>query len=149
MPESFETPGDPLTLGGSLDQDACHTSSTENRLEPCALGADPLLNQLASAGEDADLALILVHVDANMLHGWPPPFAAWTALRTVGHHCATTMGGASRFIPSIHPPSVYSTKLRKVPVVSEFLCLCVLLEDRKVSRLRLIQATGRPARRRG
>jgi hypothetical protein len=36
--------------------------------------ADALLDDLTALGEDVDLAFPLVHVDANMVHGWPSPF---------------------------------------------------------------------------
>ena len=60
---------------------------TEHRSEPVPVRANPLLDQLRVGGQDADLALILVHVDANMLHGWPPLLAASTASEVVGPSC--------------------------------------------------------------
>jgi hypothetical protein len=52
--------------------------------EPFPIVLDPLLGQLASAGEDADLALTLLYADASMLQGWPPRIAALTAFHLVG-----------------------------------------------------------------
>jgi len=41
--------------------------------EPLACRADPLLQHDRAGGVlDADLGFLLVHVHANMVHGWPP-----------------------------------------------------------------------------
>ncbi|MGA9524007.1 MAG: hypothetical protein WBV82_21275, partial [Myxococcaceae bacterium] len=61
---------------------------------------DSLLNDAAVLLQDAHLAFLLVHVDANMIDGWPPLFAALCALPVV-EPLATTSVGAARFIPSI------------------------------------------------
>jgi hypothetical protein len=36
------------------------------------VGVDALMEHLTSFGEDADLTLIFVYIDANMFHGWSP-----------------------------------------------------------------------------
>src|SRR5262249_43798742 len=50
----------------------------------------------------ADLAFLLAQIDANILHGWPPPRCARERVcsqwGTVCHHVER---GVSRFIPSI------------------------------------------------
>jgi len=74
MAKPFETAGHPLTVGGGFDQDARPGALAQDRREALGLGADALLDQFASLGEDADLAFPLVDVNANMVHGWPPPF---------------------------------------------------------------------------
>lgn len=61
----------PFAVGGGLDQDPRPGPIAEHRGETRGLGAYPALNQLALLGEDADLAFLLVDVDAKMLHGWP------------------------------------------------------------------------------
>ena len=69
--------------------------------EPATLRADPLFHELTVRCDDANLALILVNVDANMLHGWPPSIRGVDRVNLVwGRVWATTSRGASRFIPS-------------------------------------------------
>src|SRR5260370_31033122 len=66
--------------------------------EPLPLRADAALEDLPALGQDADLAFHLVSVDANIVHGWPPPFAAHDRV----HHCgasATTRGGGQPLHP--------------------------------------------------
>src|SRR5262245_25333569 len=61
---------------------------------------DALLDHLTPFGEDIDLAVPLVDVDANMVHGWPLPSAALTADCSCGALCHHVKREASRFIPS-------------------------------------------------
>jgi hypothetical protein len=44
---------------------------------------DTLMHHLTGFGKDANLTLLFVHIDANMLHGWSPLCAALTALLPV------------------------------------------------------------------
>ncbi len=69
----FQATRDPLALRRGLDQDPSPWTIAKDRRESAPLRQDALLDQLPVRRQDADLALILVHVDANMLHGWPPP----------------------------------------------------------------------------
>src|SRR4029077_16951443 len=62
--------------------------------------ADAPLDHLTALTEDVDLAFLLVHVDANMVHGWPLPSAALTARCSCGALCHHVKREASRFIPS-------------------------------------------------
>jgi hypothetical protein len=74
--------------------------TSPNRLAPSGPGARavPLL------GQNADLAILLMDLDANMIHGWPPTLAALTACVCVGRLYATTLSeGVSRFIPIYAP----------------------------------------------
>jgi hypothetical protein len=54
--------------------------------EPRGRGANPLLDQLTLRAQDADLAFLLVQVDANMVHAGPLFIAALTAVHPVGQH---------------------------------------------------------------
>jgi hypothetical protein len=58
--------------------------------EPPGLAADPAFAQLATLAEDADLAVLLVQVDANIVHDWPPPRAPVSACSLSGALYATT-----------------------------------------------------------
>ena len=69
VPQSLQMASDPLALGARLDQDFRAWSVLEHGVEPLTLRADPLLDDLAIRGHDADLALMLVQVDADMVHG--------------------------------------------------------------------------------
>src|SRR5713226_6659479 len=73
---------------------------SQHRGEPLPLRPDPPLDHLAASRQDADLAFHLVYVDANMLHGWPPPLRHTTACTIVGLRPPRVVA-ASRFIPSI------------------------------------------------
>jgi hypothetical protein len=56
--------------------------------------------------QDANLAFPLVHVDANMIHGWPPsPCASERVISLWGTVCHHVEWGVSRFIPSILLPA--------------------------------------------
>jgi hypothetical protein len=70
------------------------------------LGADAPLDDLTALGEDVDLAVPLVHVDANMVHGWSLPFCGVDrGVLVWGSVCHHVKREASRFIPSIlFPP---------------------------------------------
>ena len=57
--------------------------------EPFRLRPDRGARSVPPLGQDADLAVLLVDVDANMVHGWPPTPAALTAClcgATLRHH---------------------------------------------------------------
>jgi hypothetical protein len=57
--------------------------------------------QLAPLREDADLTFLLVDVNANMVHGWPPsPCALERVISLWGSLCHHVEWGVSRFIPS-------------------------------------------------
>jgi len=53
---------------------------SEDGAEALRLGPDAPLDDLAALGENVDLAFPLVHVDANMVHGWPLLTAALTEM---------------------------------------------------------------------
>jgi hypothetical protein len=72
--EGLETARYPFAVGRGLDQHPGTGPAPEHGGEAIALGADALLNDLTPLGEDVDLAVPLVHIDANMVHGWPLPF---------------------------------------------------------------------------
>jgi hypothetical protein len=100
--EGLETAGHPFAIGRGLDQHPGAGPGPEHGGEALGLGADPLLDDLAPLGEDVDLAFPLVHVDANMVHGWPLLSAALTARVLLwGSICHHVKREASRFIPSI------------------------------------------------
>jgi hypothetical protein len=61
---------------------------------------DPALDHFARLGQDAELAFLLVHVDANMFHGWPPLLRHRPRSLSVGPSCHHVERVASRFIPS-------------------------------------------------
>ncbi len=65
MAKGFETPGNPLALGRGLEEDARRRLPAQCLGEALRLGADPARDQLASLRQDANLALPLVHVDAQ------------------------------------------------------------------------------------
>jgi hypothetical protein len=60
-----------------------------------------VLDDLTVLGEDVNLAFPLVHVDANMVHGWPLLSAPLERGLSVGHFMPPRRVGVSRFIPSI------------------------------------------------
>ena len=69
--EGLETAGHPFAVGRGLDQNPRPGPGAEHGGEALGLGADALLDDLTALGEEVDLAFPLVHVDANMVHGWP------------------------------------------------------------------------------
>lgn len=64
-------PGHPLTLGRGLEEDPGGRPRAQPLGEAPRLGADPALDEFASVSQNADLTFLLVHVDANMVHGRP------------------------------------------------------------------------------
>src|SRR5215469_9693326 len=67
------------------------------------------VQQQASAlsDQDAHLAVLLVQIDANMVHGWPPsPCATDRVISLWGTLCHHVESGVSRFIPSMRPAAV-------------------------------------------
>ena len=91
--EGLETPGDPFAVGRGPNQDPGAGPGPEHGGEALALGADALLDDLTALGEDVDLAFPLVHVDANMVHGWPLPFCGVDRGCSCGALYATTSSG--------------------------------------------------------
>ena len=101
VPQRLETPRDPFTIGRGLDHDPRPRATAEHGREARGLRADPPLDQLSALGEDTELAVPLVDVDANMIHGWPLLAAALTAGSLLwGSVCHHVEREASRFIPS-------------------------------------------------
>src|SRR3972149_2369046 len=99
--EGLETAGHPFAVGRGLDQDPGAGPGAEHGGEALGLGPDPLLDDLTPPGEDVDLAFPLVHVDANMVHGWPLPFCGVDrGVLLWGSLCHHVKREASRFIPS-------------------------------------------------
>ena len=97
--EGLETAGHPFAVGRGLDEDPRPGPGAEHGGEALRLGADALLDDLTALGEDVDLAFPLVHVDANMVHGWPLPLCGVDRGCSCGAAYATTSSGeASRFI---------------------------------------------------
>jgi hypothetical protein len=68
--EGLEAPGHPFTVGRRLDHNPGAGPGPQHGVEALGLGADALFNHFAPFGEDVNLAFPLVHVDANMVHGW-------------------------------------------------------------------------------
>src|SRR5262247_155466 len=91
MAERLQTAGHPFTVGGGFDHNPSAGPDPEHGGEAFGLGADPALDDLATIGEDVDLTFPLVHVDANMVHGWPLLSAALTARCSCGAAYATTL----------------------------------------------------------
>ncbi len=82
--QSLQAAGYPFALGRRLEHDPPPGPRAEHGGEPRGLGADPLLEQFAPLRQDADLTFLLVHVDANMVHGWPPSPCARERVIAVG-----------------------------------------------------------------
>ena len=68
--EGLEAAGHPFTVGRRLDHDLGPEPGPQHGGEALGFGADALFNHFAPLGEDVNLAFPLVHVDANMVHGW-------------------------------------------------------------------------------
>jgi|SRR5215831_2057977 len=71
--------------------------------EPKRSGSVRMRRPMISAplGEDVDLAVLLVHVDATMVHDWPLPFCGGDrGVLLWGSICHHVKREASRFIPS-------------------------------------------------
>src|SRR6266850_2524262 len=86
----LETPRHPFAVGRGFDQDPGARPGPEHGREALGLGADAPLDDLTPLGEDVDLTFPLVHIDANMVHGWPLLSAALTAVCSCGAAYATT-----------------------------------------------------------
>ena len=69
--ERLQTPGDPFTLRRGFQEDLGRRPPAECLDEPLGFGADPPFNQFAALGQDADLAFLLVQIDANMVIAGP------------------------------------------------------------------------------
>jgi len=69
--ERLQAAGDPFAVGRGLDHNPGTCPSPQHGVEALRLGPDAPLDDLTALGEDVDLAFPLVHVDANMVHGWP------------------------------------------------------------------------------
>src|SRR6185503_19694706 len=82
--ERLETAGHPFTVGRGLKHNPGARPGPQDGGKALRLGPDAPLDDLVAFGEDADLAFPLVHVDANMAHGWPLLTAALTAMALVG-----------------------------------------------------------------
>jgi hypothetical protein len=72
MPERFEAAGHPLALGRGLAQDARPGTPAQMFRERRVGRGDPLLHEPAAVRSNAELTCDLVHIEANLLHGWPP-----------------------------------------------------------------------------
>ena len=88
--EPLQAAGHPFAVGRGLEHNSGAGPGPEHGVEALRLRPDALLDHLAALVEDVDLAVPLVHVDANMVHGWPLLFAALTAMCSCGAACATT-----------------------------------------------------------
>ena len=96
--ERLQAAGHPFAVGRGLEHNPGAGPGPQHGVEALRLGPDAPLDHLAALGEDVDLAVPLVHVDANMVHGWPLPSAALTAGCSCGAVSATTLSGeVSRF----------------------------------------------------
>ena len=88
--EPLQAAGHPFAVGRGLDHNPGAGPRPEHGAEALRLGANPLLDHLTPFGEDKDLAVPLVHVDANMVHGWPLLSAALTAMCSCGAYATTS-----------------------------------------------------------
>jgi hypothetical protein len=73
----------PCTLGRGLKQDARRRAPSKHGGEPLAVRLETLMQDLTGGGEGAHLALLFVHIDANIFQGWSPLSAASIALGIV------------------------------------------------------------------
>jgi hypothetical protein len=62
VPEAFEMPSDPLTLGARLEQDTRGIEAAQNRGEPLAAGDNAALLDRAVLVGEAQLTLSLVQI---------------------------------------------------------------------------------------
>ena len=97
--ERLETAGHPFTVGRGLDHNPGAGPGAEHGGEALGLGADALLDDLAPLGEDVDLAFPLVHVDANMVHGWPPFSCGVDRVLSVGQSMPPRQAGGQPLHP--------------------------------------------------
>jgi len=88
--ERLQAAGHPFTIGRGLDHNPGAGPRAKHCVEALRLSPDAPLDDLTTLGEDVDLAFPLVHVDANMVHGWPLLTAALTAMCSCGAAYATT-----------------------------------------------------------
>ena len=88
--ERLETAGDPFAVGRGLNYNPGPGPGPQHGGKALRLGPDASLDDLATLSEDVNLAFPLVHVDANMVHGWPLLTAALTAMCSCGAADATT-----------------------------------------------------------
>ena len=92
--------------GQKTDNPAIHPNAPQHAASSCSkhqslVRADAPLDHLAAVTQDVDLAFPLVHVDANMVHGWPLPFCGVDrGVFLWGSICHHVKREASRFIPS-------------------------------------------------
>jgi len=98
--QGLEAPGDPFTPGRGLDQDPGGWPAAPHVSEPLRLGADAAFHRLARLGEQTDLAFVLVQIDANIFHGWPPSRATLSPFLPWGSVCHHVELRVSRFISS-------------------------------------------------
>src|SRR5262249_18702048 len=97
-----------LALGRGLEQDTGARAVTEDGSKPLGHGADPRFAQLAALAPDAELAFLLVHVDANRVHGWPPLHCGVDRDSPCGAAYATTSSGGQ----PLHPIYVLRSRSR-------------------------------------
>jgi hypothetical protein len=72
LAQRLEVASDPLALGRGLEQDPRRGPRSEHRGEAFGGGADPAFDHVAIVGQDTELALALVQIESDILHGWPP-----------------------------------------------------------------------------
>src|SRR5262249_49635063 len=78
-----------------LDEDTGARAVAEDVGEPLGGGADAPRDQFALSAQDADLTFHLVHVDANLIHGWPPSACGVDRGSLCGAAYATTLSWGS------------------------------------------------------
>src|SRR5580765_4577216 len=89
--ERLQAAGHPFAIGRGLDHNPGAGPGPQHGVEALRLGPNALLDHLAALGEDVNLAFPLVHVDANMVHGWPlSSLRRLTAMGSCGAAYATT-----------------------------------------------------------
>ena len=64
--------GDPRSFSRGLEQDAGPRTLGKHRPKPFPLRMETLMEHLAGLGDQTNLTLILMHIDANIVHGWSP-----------------------------------------------------------------------------
>jgi hypothetical protein len=69
MAQALETARDPPTLGGGLDEDPGRRPVAQELRETLRVVCGRGLDQFLVLGEDANLAVHPVDIDANLLHG--------------------------------------------------------------------------------
>src|SRR2546425_8221141 len=71
VPSCLQALGHPFAFGRGLDQDADLRPHGKNRGEPLSLRLNTLMQDLTGFGEGANLAVLFVHIDANILKRTP------------------------------------------------------------------------------